>query len=65
MLALFKWDYYKENRLRMPGPPAEQLLEAAATAASRGLFDKGHFEETFRHTPWIENPVTSWLTQKG
>lgn len=63
MLALFKWDYYRENRLRMPEPPAEQLLESADTAASQGNFDRAHLEETFQHTPWIDNAVTRWLAQ--
>lgn len=65
MLALFKWDYYQENKLRMPPPSAEQLLEAAGSAKARKTLSQDLLDETFQHTPWFDSPVTHWLTQEG
>lgn len=65
MLALFKWDYYQENKLRMPPPSAQQLLEAAASESVRPTFSQEALNEAFRYTPWIDSPVTNWLTGEG
>jgi len=65
MLGLFKWDYYQENKLRMPAPNTEQLLEVAASEAVLATFSQDLLEETFRYTPWIDSPVTRWLNAEG
>jgi hypothetical protein len=65
MLGLFKWDYYQENKLRVPPPSTEQLLRVADSEAIRATFSQDLFEETFRYTPWFDSPVTRWLNTEG
>jgi hypothetical protein len=65
MLGLFKWDYYQENKLKMPPPTTEQLLEAAVSGDRGSTFSQYLLDETFRHTPWIDTAVTRWLTAEG